>query len=88
MDAALLSPNEELLEMQREKQDSKVLHHLSMLFGSSFALWGRDAGLPMDNAPSQYAEVILNSKGVKQGLKDISEPYLTWAVRSKAAIWF
>lgn len=38
MDAALLSPNEELLEMQREKQDSKVLHHLNTLFGSSLAL--------------------------------------------------
>lgn len=66
MYAALLLVNKELLEMQREKQDSKELHHLNTMLGSSLALWGRDAGLPMDNVPSQYAEVILNGKVVSK----------------------
>lgn len=85
---ALLLPNKELLEMQREKRDSKALQLLNMMLGSCLALWGRDAGLPRDAAPSQNAEDILNGKVVKQGLKDISKPYPTWAVRSKTAIWF
>lgn len=76
MYAALLLPNKELLEVQREKKDSKVLHHLNMMLGSSLALGGRDTGLPRDNVPSQYAEIILNGKVVKQGL-DGSKIYLT-----------
>lgn len=88
MYAALLLPNKELLEMQREKQDSKALQHLNVMLGSSLALWGRDAGLPRDAAPSQNAEGILNGKVVKQGLKDIPKPHPTRAVRRKTAIWF
>lgn len=38
MYAALLLPNKELLEMQREKQDSKALQHLNVMLGSSLAL--------------------------------------------------
>lgn len=85
---ALFLPNKESLEMWREKQDNKVAYHFNMMFGSSLALWGRDNGLPMDNTSSQFAEVILNSRVGKRGLKDISKPYLAWAVRSTAAIGF
>lgn len=38
MHAALLLPNKEFLEMQREKQDSKMLHHLNKMLGCSLAL--------------------------------------------------
>lgn len=36
MYAALLLPNKELLEMRRQKQESKELHHLNMMLGTLF----------------------------------------------------